>query len=112
MPAVHTMTFIPPAVSEEGDDADRVRRFLRDAYSRWGTAWALLGGDPTKVPTRIAWSTYGGDGDAADIVTDDYLPLPGGSWNADGDTHFAKAWSRARATIATCCPSSTSGALP
>jgi hypothetical protein len=40
------------------DDADRVRRFLRDAYTRWGTKWALLGGDTDVIPTRVAWTTF------------------------------------------------------
>ena len=40
------------------DDADRIRRFLRDAYSRWGAKWALLGGDTNVIPTRVAWTQF------------------------------------------------------
>ena len=36
-------------VSEEypsaADDAERIRLFIRDCYTRWGTKWVLLGGD-------------------------------------------------------------------
>jgi hypothetical protein len=88
---VRTMTFIRQQYPDAVDDADRVRRFLRDAYSRWGTVWVLLGGDPSQVPTRIAWSTFGGDGVTPnDIATDYYFACLDGNWNADGDTHFGE----------------------
>lgn len=35
------------------DDPDRIRYFLRDAYSLWSTDYVLLGGDVEVVPARV-----------------------------------------------------------
>src|SRR5262245_3761041 len=72
------------------DDADRVRRFIRDAYSSWGTKWVLLGGDTPIIPTRTAWTKFYTSGIGADtlndIPTDLYFSCLDGNWNADGDS--------------------------
>ncbi|MBK8230090.1 MAG: hypothetical protein IPK72_05795 [Candidatus Eisenbacteria bacterium] len=36
-----------------GDDPARIRAFLREAYSKWGTDYLLIGGDVEVVPARM-----------------------------------------------------------
>ncbi len=74
------------------DDADRIRRFLRDAYTRWGTKWALLGGDTQQIPIRTAWTTFYVQPGATlnDIPTDLYYACLDGNWNADGDSLYGE----------------------
>ncbi|TMQ69685.1 MAG: hypothetical protein E6K80_10910, partial [Candidatus Eisenbacteria bacterium] len=74
------------------DDADRIRRFLRDAYSRWGTKWVLLGGDTQVIPARTAWTTFYGtfDHPLNDIPSDLYYSCLDGTWNADGDSLYGE----------------------
>jgi hypothetical protein len=69
------------------DSAERVRNFLRDAYQKWGTVYVLIGGDPSIVPIRYAWTNhYNG----AFIPTDVYYSNLEGTWNADGDDIFGE----------------------
>jgi hypothetical protein len=69
-----------------GDDAERIRRFLRDAYTDWGTVYVLLGGDPLLVPVRVIdvpemVASVG----RSDMPTDVYYTNLDGNWNDDGD---------------------------
>ncbi len=52
--AVRTLAFIRAKYPAAVDDPERVRMFIRDAYSRWGTRRVLLGGDSEILPPRIA----------------------------------------------------------
>jgi peptidase C25-like protein/VCBS repeat protein len=96
LPAVvRTVSFIRSQYPDGTDDADKIRKFLRDAYARWGTAWVLLGGDPSQVPVRTAYSTFCVDGNCTptpmnDIITDEYYSCLDGNWNADGDTFYGE----------------------
>jgi hypothetical protein len=79
---VRTLSFIRQQYPFGVDDADKIRQFIRDAYSRWGTKWVLLGGDTDEIPTRFAYTTfYGGESIACDL----YFSCLDGNWNADGD---------------------------
>lgn len=84
---VRTISFIKQQYPFGADDAERVRLFLRDAYSRWGTKWVLLGGDTDVIPTRFAHTTYYG-GEV--ISTDLYFSCLDGNWNADGDSIYGE----------------------
>jgi hypothetical protein len=84
---VRTISFIKQQYPFGADDAERVRLFLRDAYSRWGTKWVLLGGDTDLVPTRFAHTTYYG---GEIIATDLYFSCLDGNWNADGDSVYGE----------------------
>jgi hypothetical protein len=84
---VRTISFIKQQYPFGADDAERVRLFLRDAYSRWGTKWVLLGGDTDVIPTRFAYTTYYG-GEV--ISTDLYFSCLDGNWNADGDSIYGE----------------------
>ncbi len=84
---VRTMATIRQQYPYGSDDADRVRQFIRDAYSRWGTKWVLLGGDTEILPTRLAYTTfYGGEHIACDM----YYSCLDGNWNDDGDGTFGE----------------------
>ncbi|MBI5710352.1 MAG: VCBS repeat-containing protein [Candidatus Eisenbacteria bacterium] len=86
---VRTMSFIQQEYPFGADDAERVRLFIRDAYTRWGTKWVLLGGDTDVIPTRNAYTTfYGGENIACDM----YYSCLDGNWNADGDSLYGEGY--------------------
>ncbi len=86
---VRTMTFVRDQYPRGADDAERIRLFIRDAYSRWGTKWVLLGGDTDVLPTRLAYTTYY-TGEM--IATDLYYSCLDGDWNADGDSLYGEGY--------------------
>jgi len=78
--------------TETGDNADRIRSFIADAYTNWGTQWVLLGGDVEVVAQRGVYSkvTVTQDGEPVDLIetdlpTDMYFACLDGTWNGDGD---------------------------
>jgi peptidase C25-like protein/VCBS repeat protein/flagellar hook capping protein FlgD len=87
--AVRTLSFIREQYPTAVDDPERVRMFIRDAYSRWGTRWVLLGGDTEILPARIAHVEFLDD---QFVPTDLYYSCLDGNWNADGDSTFADAF--------------------
>ncbi len=69
-----------------GDGAERLRNFIRDAYTNWGTVYVLLGGDPHLVPIRvIEVPEMIDDVGRSDMPTDVYYCNLDGNWNADQD---------------------------
>jgi hypothetical protein len=80
---VRTMEFIRQQYPAGADDAERVRAFIRDAYSRWGTKWVLLGGDTDVIPVRYGYTTFFSGNY---IANDLYYACLDGNWNADGDS--------------------------
>ncbi|HTR97120.1 MAG TPA: C25 family cysteine peptidase [Candidatus Acidoferrales bacterium] len=88
---VRTLSFIQSQYPSAADDAERVRLFLRDAYTRWGTKWALLGGDTDVIPTRLAYCNFYVPGGEM-IATDLYFSCLDGNWNADGDSLYGEAY--------------------
>jgi hypothetical protein len=87
--AVRTMSFIRSQYPRGADDGERVRDFIRDAYSLWGTKWVLLGGDTDVIPTRMARNTYS----ASELVaTDLYYSCLDGNWDGDGDYLFGEGY--------------------
>src|SRR5580765_5542607 len=87
--AVRTLSFIREQYPVAVDDPERIRNFVRDAYSRWGTRWVLLGGDTELLPPRIAHVEFLDD---EFVPTDLYFSCLDGNWNADGDSTFADAF--------------------
>jgi len=84
---VRTVSFIRQQYPRGADDGERIRDFIRDAYTRWGTKWILLGGDTDVIPTRLVYTTYY---DPQFIATDLYYSCLDGNWNADGDSLFGE----------------------
>jgi len=82
------------------DNAERVRNFLKDANSTWGTIWVLLGGQcdyewgQEIVPRRNVWyktSYVGYYNDEDTIPSDLYFSDLDGDWNADGDNIYGES---------------------
>ena len=88
--AVRTLSFIRQQYPFGADDAERIRAFIRDAYSRWGTKWVLLGGDTDVIPERLAFnvSFYQLEHIAADL----YYSCLDGNWNADGNSEYGEGF--------------------
>jgi len=74
------------------DDAERIRYFLKDAVTKWGVSFVLLGGDTPTIPTRFVWI------DRTVIYNLLWLPIASdlyysdldGNWNHDGDGKFGE----------------------
>jgi hypothetical protein len=75
------------------DYADKVRKFITDAYQEWGTIWVLLGGDTFILPARKA---YAMDCEAYmhpmedSIACDLYFADLDGNWDLDEDGIFGE----------------------
>ncbi|NOT33946.1 MAG: hypothetical protein HOP12_07225 [Candidatus Eisenbacteria bacterium] len=71
------------------DDAERVRMFLNDASTQWGTQWVLLGGDAPWVPARQVHSAFLG---GLDFASDLYFATRGGDWDDNLNGIFGEAY--------------------
>jgi hypothetical protein len=74
---VRTVTWIN-ATYAGADLAEKIRNFLVEAYTLWGTDWVLLGGDVSVVPTRRTNRASFGPGDPA---ADAYFGCLDGTWD-------------------------------
>ena len=68
------------------DNAEKIRNFIKDAYTNWHTKYVLLGGDTNIIPTRKLYceSSAGPD----DIPGDLYFQALDGPYNNDGDSRW------------------------
>jgi len=74
------------------DLQEKVRNFVIDAYTNWGTIYVLLGGSgdynssgQNIVPTRKGWYTNVGGPDGDKLPADLYYSDLDGTWDSDGD---------------------------
>ncbi len=67
------------------DLQEKIRNFIKDAYSNLGTSYVLLGGDTEIVPVRMGWAKNQA------IPTDLYYSAIDGNWNWDGDSQFGES---------------------
>lgn len=67
------------------DDAEKLRAYIRYAYTNWGVRYVLLGGDITVVPYRGVYAYCAGVTHRS-MPSDLYFACLDGSWNHDGDT--------------------------
>ncbi|MBD3337059.1 MAG: hypothetical protein GF355_16210 [Candidatus Eisenbacteria bacterium] len=75
------------------DLAEKMRNFIIEAVSEWGTAYVLLGGDSHLVPSRIAWAfdcEAGFHSDENDLYADLYFSDLDGTWDANGNSIFGE----------------------
>ncbi|MBD3348963.1 MAG: hypothetical protein GF400_07185 [Candidatus Eisenbacteria bacterium] len=86
---VKTVSWINSNYPGGCDTPERIRLFIRDAYTSWGTSYVLLGGDTGVVPPRYVWSDYYG---GWEISTDLYYSDLDGNWNDDGDSFFGEGY--------------------
>ncbi|MEW6557927.1 MAG: C25 family cysteine peptidase [Elusimicrobiota bacterium] len=68
------------------DVPEKIRNFIIDAHSTWGTVWVLLGGDVSVIPTRITDPYVDSERPACDM----YYACLDGNWNADGDANYGE----------------------
>ena len=85
---IRTTEWIEANYRNGSDLQETIRNFIKDAYSKWGIEYVLLGGDVEQIPARLLWSGYydGGRMLPADMY---YVGLDG-DWNADGDDIFGE----------------------
>ncbi len=90
LPAVvKTVEWIEANYRNGADLGETIRTFLKDAYSKWGVEWVVLGGDTDVIPARYGYVTfYSGEV----IPTDLYYSCLDGDWNADGDSLWGEAY--------------------
>ncbi|MDH3216967.1 MAG: C25 family cysteine peptidase, partial [Candidatus Krumholzibacteria bacterium] len=81
---VRTVQWIAANTRNGADLAETIRFFIRDAYSKWGITYVLLGGDTDILPARYGLSRYYPSGGQTEIPVDLYYSCLDGSWN---DTH-------------------------
>jgi hypothetical protein len=86
---IRTVSWIESNYPGGSDTAERIRMFLEDAYTSWGTTYVLLGGDTNIVPTRFAYTAYYG---GWQISTDLYYSDLDGNWNGDGDSRIGEGY--------------------
>jgi hypothetical protein len=87
---VRTVEEILAAYPNGADAAERLRRFLQDAYAYWGIRYALLAGDPGEIPVRYAHTWSWNQPVGVDILCDYYFACLDGTWNADADAVFGE----------------------
>jgi len=69
------------------DIAEKMRNFISDAYSYWGTIWVLLAGDVEFVSARRAiYDSHLGSWGPTDL----YFSGLEGNWNANGNHQFGE----------------------
>jgi len=77
------------------DLAEKMRNFIKDMYTNFGTQYVVLGGDcdgPPEnqvIPTRGCYARVGDYTDAY-IPSDLYFGCLDGSWNSDGDDRWGE----------------------
>jgi len=69
------------------DLQETIRRFVVDAYQKWGITYVLLGGDTDQIPARLGATFYLGN---KDVPVDMYYGCVDGDWNADHDDLFGE----------------------
>ena len=78
------------------DLQDKIRNFIRDCYSNWGTVYVLLGGGPEIVPCRYTRNFCRGYAAASallyteNVPSDMYYSDLDGTWNTEGDNYFGE----------------------
>ena len=77
------------ASSAGRDDQEKLRNFIKRAYSEWGTTYVLLAGDNEQIPCRRCWveldATY-----RDSIPTELYYSALDGDWDKDADCRFGE----------------------
>jgi parallel beta-helix repeat protein len=79
------------------DMQERIRNFINDAYTAWGTKWVLLGGDTSIIPCRGGYGLVNGSAALAEesyedkaIPADLYYSDLDGNWDANGNLTYGE----------------------
>jgi hypothetical protein len=87
--AVNVATVEDISYTVSGADApEKIRNYIRQAYTNWGISYVLLGGGTTVVPCRYAYVRADLPPKDSYIPCDLYYACLDGSWNSDGDRHW------------------------
>ncbi|MDB6121777.1 MAG: hypothetical protein JWQ71_770, partial [Pedosphaera sp.] len=73
------------------DVPEKIRNFIRYAYTNWGISYVLLGGSTTIIPCRYAYVRVDLAPKDSYVPCDLYYACLDGSWNANGDKHWGEA---------------------
>ena len=65
------------------DLQEKIRHFIQDAYSNWGTDYILLGGTVDIIPSRVIQKIN--KMALGPVITDQYYSALNGNWNANGN---------------------------
>lgn len=88
--AIATIEQIKASVSGR-DDPERVRNYIRSAYTNDGIQYVLLGGDLATVPCRYAYVNVNEPEAKSLLPVDLYYACLDGSWNSDGDKRWGES---------------------
>jgi hypothetical protein len=72
------------------DNQEKIRNFIKRAYSEWGTTYVLLAGDNEQIPCRRCWVELTPQYKDS-IPTELYYSALDGDWDRDGDSQFGEA---------------------
>jgi len=79
------------------DTQERIRNFINDAYTAWGTKWVLLGGDIGIIPCRGGYGWVNGSAAIAEesyedkaIPADLYYSDLDGDWDSNGNITYGE----------------------
>ncbi len=86
---VRTVEWIRQNYPEGADHPERIRNFIKDAVTFWGTEWVLLGGDAPTLPARYGRTKYY---TGESIPTDLYFQCLDGNWNRNGNLEFGEGY--------------------
>lgn len=67
------------------DSAEKIRNYIRYAYTNWGIKYVLLGGDAGVVPVRGVFASCSGQ-DLTSMPSDLYYECLDGSWNGNSNS--------------------------
>lgn len=89
--AVKVMTVEAITNSYAGRDAaEKIRNYIRYAYTNWGIDYVLLGGDVATVPCRYGYAYMGALTTDYRVPTDLYYACLDGSWDRNGNNIFGE----------------------
>lgn len=70
------------------DAPEKIRNYIRQAYTNSGISYVLLGGNTAVVPCRYAFALAGLEPRDSYVPCDLYYSCLDGSWNGNGDRHW------------------------
>lgn len=72
------------------DTQEKIRNFIKYAYTHWNTKWVLLGGDVEIVPIRFLKDVDGQEKGETKVASDLYYQCLDGNYNYDNDSHWGE----------------------
>jgi hypothetical protein len=73
------------------DRAEKLRRYIKDAYANWGISGVFLVGDAEHIPVRFRYGLTPNSPIFIDIPSDMYYTAMDGEWNSNRDAYFGNS---------------------